>query len=92
MDSKVCSQCAHFRQHYAVSEGRVFRVYCGHCVAAKPRRKRPDAKGCAQFAPGEKDTDAFADKEYLTKALLQYVMEMELLPEIADDPADIRPK
>ena len=89
MEEKICRQCAHFRQHYAVSEGRVFRVYCGHCVVAKPRRKRPDAKGCAQFTPGEKDTDVFADKEYLTKALLRYVMEMELFPKITDDRTDI---
>ena len=92
MDSKVCSQCAYFRQHYALDERKLFRVYCGHCVVSNPKRKRPDAAACGQFAPGVKDTDAFVTKEYLSKVFLQYMEKLELLPEIANDSVDIRPK
>ena len=92
MDSKECGQCAYFRQHYALDERKLYRVYCGHCVVSSPKRKRPDASACERFAPGTADTDAFVAKEYLSKAFLQYMQKLELLPPIADDPADIRPK
>ena len=44
----------------------------------------PDAQACQNFIPGEADEEAFASKEYLSKELLKYVLEMELLPEIDD--------
>ena len=70
-------------QHYTLAERKLFRVYCGHCVHIKPRHKRPDTKVCENFAPGEKDTDAFVTEEYLTKALLQRLLSMRL-PVCAD--------
>ena len=41
----------------------------------------PDKPGCAHFTPGAGDTEAFVTKEYLTKALLNRVLQLELLPE-----------
>jgi len=84
MGQLYCKQCVHFRQHYAFDEKRIFRVYCGHCTFMKVRRKAPDAPACDKFSPAPPDEDAFATKEYLSKTLLEYVMNLELLPEIHD--------
>ena len=61
-----------------------FRVYCGHCILAKVKRKRPDAVACELFVPVPPDEAAFASKEYLSKTLLQYLLNLELLPPIED--------
>ncbi len=37
---------------------------------------------CGNYVPGETNVDLFASKEYLTKKLLEHVLNMELLPEI----------
>jgi hypothetical protein len=50
------------------------------------RRKRPDTPGCECFEFGADPTDAFVTKEYLSRELLRYVLNMELLPEIGDEP------
>ena len=84
MDKLCCKQCAHFLQHYAISEDRIFRVYCGHCTVPKVRRKAPDAPVCDNFSPGSPDEDAFATKKYLSKTLLEYMLNLELLPELQD--------
>ena len=82
MEQATCESCVHFHQHYALDQKHIFRVYCGHCVLAKAARKRPDTKACENYKPGEPDEAAFASKEYLSKELLQYMMKLELLPEI----------
>ena len=88
MDKSQCCHCQYFIQHYALKGGKIFRVYCGHCTLCnKPKRKQPDASVCEHFTPGENEEDAFATKEYLSKALLGYILRMELLPPIQDDPA-----
>ena len=89
MDKLYCKQCTHFRQHYAIDKKRIFRVYCGHCTFPKARRKAPDSPVCDNFSPAPPDEDAFATKEYLSKTLLEYILNLELLPEIHD--AENRP-
>ena len=84
MEQLTCSTCAYFKQHYALDERKIFRVYCGHCTALRAKGKRPDTKSCEQYIPKEPDEDAFVTKEYLSKELLAYMMEMELLPRIED--------
>ncbi len=84
MEEKLCKDCKHFRQHFSMNERKIFRVYCGHCTFQRPRTKKPDAKVCENFVPGTVSEDAFASKEYLSKELLQYVLNLELLPEIED--------
>ena len=84
MDEKQCKNCQHYLQHFALSGHRLFRVYCGHCTFARPRRKLPDAKACENYIPGSKPEEAFASKEYLSKELLSYVLHMELLPQIEE--------
>ena len=82
MADTTCESCQHYMQHFAMNKHRIFRVHCGHCTFATPKRKRPDAKICEHYAPGTAPEDAFATKEYLTKELLQYVLSLELMPEI----------
>ncbi len=84
MSEIYCKSCQHFIQHYALCNGRLIQVYCGHCTYASPKTKRPDRKACEHFAQGIKDTEHFVNREYLSKALLEKVMQMELLPEIEE--------
>ena len=85
MNDQRCKNCHYFSQHYTFDTRKIFRVYCGHCTYATPRRKQPDSKACENFAPGPRDEDAFATKEFLSKELLQNVLSLELLPEIESD-------
>jgi len=82
MEKQYCRNCKYYRQHYALDQRKIFRVYCGHCTAYPRKKKRPDAAACAQFISAPQDENAFATKEYLSKELLQYVLQLELLPKI----------
>lgn len=86
MEENYCKNCQYFIQHYALCNGRLIRVYCGHCTHATPKAKRPDRKACEHFEQGVKDTEQFVSKEYLSKKLWDKVMSMELLPEIEEFP------
>lgn len=86
MEKLYCKNCVHFRQHYTLDKQKIFRVYCGHCTLQTVRKKRPDTIAYANYAPAPPDEDAFATKEYLSKTLLQYLLSLELLPEIQDAP------
>ena len=84
MINHKCKECQFFRQHYTFDKRRIFRVWCGHCTLVKAKQKLPDAKACENFIPGPVQENAFASKEYLSKELLQYMLSLELLPEIED--------
>ena len=85
MDEKTCRNCHYFRQHYTLDKRKIFQVYCGHCTFARAKRKRPDAKACENFIAGSPQADGFATKEYLSKELLEYLLHLELLPEIDEE-------
>ena len=89
MEKQICRNCTFYRQHYALDEKKFFRVYCGHCVQHAAKRKKPDTAACALFVPAPPDEAAFATKEYLSKALLQYLLNLEILPTI-EDSKDLR--
>lgn len=82
MSDLSCRNCGYYRQHYAFDKRRIFRVYCGHCTLLKAKRKKPDSNICEHFVFTEPDECAFATKEYLSKELLRYLLNLELLPEI----------
>lgn len=84
MQTQYCSNCQYYLQHYTFDRNRIFRVYCGHCTLNRVKRKRPDAKCCDSFVPGVPQENAFVSKEYLNKELLQYMLHLELLPEIEE--------
>ncbi|MBQ8833884.1 MAG: hypothetical protein IJ001_03045 [Oscillospiraceae bacterium] len=82
MREENCKDCRYFLQHYTLNERQLFRVYCGHCTYGRIKRKHPDTRACEHFVQGVDDREAFVDREFLSKALLQYALELELLPEI----------
>ena len=84
MSERRCKECKYFMQHYGLDGGKLFKVYCGHCCYLRVRRKQPDSKACGDFVEGERNEEKFVTKEYLTKELLKYVLEMELLPEMVE--------
>lgn len=84
MSDHICNECQHYLQHYALNTHKIFQVYCGHCTFKTPKRKRPDTKACDHFTPGTTQVDSFVTKEYLSKELLHYLLNLELLPEIED--------
>ena len=85
MENNYCKNCAHFHQHYGLDEKKLFRVFCGHCTAIRRIRKRqPDDRACELFVTATPKEDAFVTKEYLGKALLEYMMQLDLLPQIPD--------
>ena len=86
MCNSQCKDCQFFIQHYAFIEGTLTRIYFGHCTHGRVARKRPDAQTCGHFHPGPADTEIFADKAYLTRRLLERVLSLDPLPEIADAP------
>ena len=85
MNDQTCRDCQYFRQHYTLSDGKLYRVFCGHCTFGKVRTRRPFNKVCQNFAQGLKDTDAYVSKAHLSKKLLEYVLNLELLPEIIEE-------
>ena len=86
MNNNQCKNCQYFLQHYTLTRRRLIRVHCGHCTFSKVKRKQPDTIACENFLPSPPQQEAFASKEYLSKELLEYVLSLELLPEIAELP------
>lgn len=84
MENNFCNSCTHYRQHYTFDHSKIFRVYCGHCTYQKIKTKRPDAKACENYLLSVSAEKAFVTKEYLSKALLEYMQSLELLPQIYD--------
>ena len=75
----------YFKQHYALDERKIFRVYCGHCTCQRVKPKRPDTKICKNYIQKKPDENAFVSKEYLSKKLMDYMLSLELLPTIKDE-------
>ncbi len=84
MNNETCATCLHFCQHYILTEGRIMRVFCGHCIFPNVKSKRPFTKACENYIYAPPDEDAFADKNYLTKEMIRHLFEMEFLPSIED--------
>lgn len=82
MQQQICRTCRYYKQHYTFDERKIFRVHCGHCMKRHSKSKRPDTKGCQYYAAADSDHTPFVSKEYLSKALLEYMMQLDLLPEI----------
>ena len=84
MSNQTCKSCTHFHQHYSLKDGKITRVFCGHCIFPKVKSTRPYTKACENYIYGAADEDAFADKNYLTKEMIRHLFEMEFLPPIED--------
>lgn len=86
MDENHCRYCKYYLQHYTLTDTRLIQVECGHCTWKTPMHKRPNKKACENFIPGIHDQAKFVSKQYLSKKLLERVLNMELLPEIEEFP------
>ena len=84
MEQNFCKTCVYYRQHYSFDQRKIFQVNCGHCTCKRLKRKRPDAKVCDDYVQKDPEESPFVSKEYLSKALLEYMLGLELLPEIYD--------
>ena len=84
MNNPQCKDCQSYIQHYALIEGKIVRIFCGHCIHKWSRKKRPDAAVCENFIPGPGDSERFVSREYLTKKLLDRILSLALLPEITN--------
>ena len=84
MKEPKCQDCQYFLQHYILGKRKFYRIHAGHCTLSSRRKIHPTKPACSDFAPGTPDTDRFVNKEYLSKELLRYALDMELLPEIED--------
>lgn len=84
MNEQHCGTCGYYVRHYTLGKDKLFAVYCGHCTYSRAKRKQPDAKACENYIPAQPVEGSFVSREYLSKALLQKVLDMELLPEIED--------
>ncbi len=84
MKQNLCGNCVHYQQHYTFDQRKIFRVFCGHCTYLKVKTKRPYAKGCEHYQENVCGEDVFVSKEYLSKKLLEYMLKLDLLPEIYD--------
>ena len=83
MERANCETCEHFIQHYAFDDRRIFKVFYGHCTFNhRVKNVRPYYKACENYLQAEPENEVFVSKEYLSKALLDYVLRLELLPEI----------
>ena len=84
MEKNTCKQCVHYRQHYGLDTRKLFKLNCGHCVLPGVRRKKPDTVACECFEVAPTNEGNFATREYLSKELLTYLLNLPLLPEIED--------
>ena len=84
MTNETCQTCEHFHQHYSLKDGKITRVFCGHCIFPKVKNKSPFTKACENYIYAPPDEDAFADRKYLTKEMIRHLFEMEVLPSIED--------
>ena len=84
MEKITCKACGFYRQHYVMDNRKIFRVFCGHCVRYPTKNRKPDAIACDKFTEAEPNEFAFVSKEYLSKELLKYVLNLELFPSIED--------
>ena len=84
MDKRICKNCRNYNQHYSFDSRKLFRIYCGHCVLKVKKCVKPDDAACEHYVFTEGDETAFANKEYLSKELLRYILQLELLPAIED--------
>ena len=85
MENQICQNCKYFRQHYGLDGKKIFRLHCGHCTQPHLRNRKPYQKACAEFIQGENREKEFASKEYISKALLEWIKQLELLPEIQEE-------
>lgn len=88
MPDLFCGNCAHYRQHYILSKACCEGVNCGHCVYPRLKHRKPNDKVCTNYQyrnnpPGLPNRQQVI--QFLTKEMLQYILSIDLPPEIKND-------
>lgn len=84
---KVCKNCAHYRRHYILHKDRATAVNCGHCIAVRLKKRRPDDAACGQYEycdPAADLPDRQEVIDFLSTEFLRWVQEM-VLPPVGED-------
>lgn len=85
MTQATCRNCTHFHQHYTLDKQSCSAIDCGHCDCPRLRHRAASAAPCGRFAP-RVDPPELPDRKdvvhYLTTEVLQYILNLELPPEI----------
>ena len=84
METQICKNCTHFRQHYTVDAEHYSALNCGHCTWPRIKHRKPDSKACEHFVlqteppllPNRRSVVHFLHTRFL-----EYIMEMPLPPE-----------
>ena len=74
-----CGNCTKYIQHYGIFDGKLRKVFYGHCMEKNKCNLDEDSAACNLFVPGDPMDTRMVSKEYLTKELLQKVLSMSLL-------------
>ena len=82
MPKEMCRNCRFFIQHYILNNGKLRWVNYGHCIQGRFRNREAYGKICEHYEYQAPVEDGYADREYLSKELLQKVLSMELLPQL----------
>ena len=85
---KTCKTCTHYRRHYIIHKDRATAVNCGHCVAVRLKKRRPDDAACGHYEYCDPSADLPDRQEvvdYLTVDFLKWVQEKALPPEVELD-------
>jgi len=84
MKNLTCGDCKYFRQHYIFNGERLSRVHCGHCVHPRLKHRTPSTPSCPNFEQRMVGVEQFITKDFITKELLEYVLSLDLPPEITE--------
>ena len=89
MSEPTCKECSHFHQHYALDQYRAYALACGHCSFPGLKHRQPNKGACKHFAKRSKPPE-LPDREevihFLTKEILQHILDLEIPPELEEQP------
>jgi len=80
INKSTCSSCKYFIQHYTLLNGHLNEVDCGHCIKPRVKTRKPETAACGHYAVKSPDKEALVSREYLTRALLEKLLSLQLAP------------
>ena len=76
MDTKICKDCTHFRQHYVKFGERYGPIWYGHCVYPRLKRRESASPACEHFQakPNKKQKKLHCVSRYIMQLLYVHIM------------------
>jgi len=84
METQICKNCTHFRQHYIIDDQTYTAIHCGHCTCKRAKSRKPTTKACEAFEERTQPPlrpDRRSVVHFLNTQMLEYIMELPLPPE-----------